>query len=390
MPDVSDLPAGVSVEAWLADRPPRKLVDWRRAGESGHGIVWVDLEEATDADAVADAIDEMKLPGYERSMLGFVLQGVDPHSFGAEQVRWYDKQIARQLSLLGQPRFLTAFALGAQISPGLSEPPWVLVQPVQFLVGGRWIITNRAKGRASDGLSTEIGAAFPRSQLRGYATRRWKRFVHPGDLAVLFLRSLVETYRPALADLDRRLQDLQQAYVRGRDDLEGGENLDETKYRAGLLQVKWVVDRVSRSLVQLARPATDARTAWFDLQENVGPATETAELVDRADRALARQRDELRESFALIAASQASEQLAIAREIQETTAEAEERARDFQVVAQFAAAAFLAPALVAAIFGALRDSRGLSFATGDPGLWDHPACRCRFILRASALSRTKA
>lgn len=150
-------------------------------------------------------------------------------------------------------------------------------------------------------------------------------------------------------------KDLQQGYIRGRDDPAGTGTLDEASYRARLLQVKWVVDDLSRSLVRLSRPATRPSVAWFEVERCESTAEEVSELLERAQRTLASQREELRESFALIAASQASEQLTLARKTADNAAKAAERRRRFETLVQYAAAVFVLPALFAQVLAGLPD-----------------------------------
>jgi hypothetical protein len=349
---IPELPEGMCVEAWRAGALAQPLADWRDAGREGQGIIWIDLDNVAQWDAVAEALEAMELPMFERSMLGHVLQRVGPEQHGAEDVPWYDHDVARQLNRPGAPSYLDAFGLKADIAPGHDGPPWVFIQPVAFLVSSRWIITHRVNGSASDGHKRTTCEPFPLERLRRYAAAEWRRYANPEDLAILILRSLTESYRPALADVDVRLEVLQQAYVQGREP-NSIEGLDEAGYRSALLQVKWVIDTISQAVVRLSRPATSIRTAWFRIGQNEAAAHEVAELLERAERTLTRQREEVRESFALAAASQTSEQLTLARQSQELAAEADERARRFETMLQFAAAALLVPALVAQVLGAL-------------------------------------
>src|SRR5713226_3896252 len=106
MPDAAaDLPRGMTVRAWAAnDAAPRELDDWRRAGQPGQGIIWIDLERPTDLDAIAEAIDAMGLPGYDRAMLGHVLSQLGPDDYGGDEVPWYDAAVAGRLNQLGQPQ----------------------------------------------------------------------------------------------------------------------------------------------------------------------------------------------------------------------------------------------------------------------------------------------
>jgi hypothetical protein len=353
-PDLAALP-GVSIGRWVSGFEVEAIQQVRDARKGTSAVIWIDVAGATDWFALAEALDAIGLAGYERAMLGHTLHGIGPHDHGAEHVSWYSRDVARRLNSPGQPRYLEAFGLNADIAPGVSDPPWLFIQPVHFLVGSSWLITSRKPGTASDGLNVRIGDRFPSEELRRSARERFPRSPRAGDLAIVLLRQLVETYRLALADLDRRLQDLQQGYMRGRDESPNVTNLDEAQYRAALLQVKWVVDGLSRSLVRLSRPATRTSGAWFEVERREATAAEVGELVERAERTLAGQRAELRESFALIAASQASEQLALARKIAEEAARADHRARRFETLVQYAAAVFLLPTLVAQILGGLPD-----------------------------------
>ena len=165
LPAVTELPPGVVVEAWDENGFAKVIDDWRGAGREGQGIVWIDVERATDWATLADLFDEMSLPGYERAMLGHVLEGVGPEHHGAEKVSWYSPRIANQLNMPGFPYFLEAFGLRSNVAPGPNDPPWVYTQPVHFLVGGRWLITSRKHGTASDGLEAQTGPAFPREVL---------------------------------------------------------------------------------------------------------------------------------------------------------------------------------------------------------------------------------
>lgn len=351
------LPDGITVHVWSKDRPPQRLDNWRTAGRAMRdGIIWIDMEDLAERSTAADAFDAMQLPGFDRAMLGHLFEGVGPEGFRAEQVQWYSERIASTLNRPRHASFLNAFALEADVSPGPWDPPWVYLKSVDFLVGyGSWLFTIRRRGHASDGHHMNSAAPFEHAAMQRFARDNWQRFRAAPDLAILLLRGVVGTYAPALAAIDRRLQDLQQGYMRGRNDPNEAGSLDDAGYRSGLLQVKWAVDGLSRQILPLSRPAMDVRTAWFRL---VAPAaTDTAEqvqeLLERAERTLARHREELRESFALIAASQASEQMALAHELQLRAIDADEREQRFERLVQFVAAALLGPALVAAAFGAL-------------------------------------
>lgn len=349
---------------WKTDGVPRPLKDWRQAGATGLGIVWIDLDSPTQWEDVASALDEMALPGFERAMLGHLLTGIRPDDPGARTVDWYDPHVARGLRRgeSSRPRYLGAFALKPEVSVGPWETAWVFVQPVEFLVSSTWLITSRRRGTAITTGAARASNAFPREDLVTFARRHWRRFSHPGDLAMVFVRTLVDSYTPALREVDRRLEDCELGFVRGVDDPKGGGTLSDTEYRSKLLEVKWIVDGVSRTLAKLSRPATDLRSAWFDLSDAVVQADQTQDLIERTTRTLGRQREDLRASFDLIASTQASEQLSLSRD-------AQERSDRFRGLIDFIAAVLLVPSLVAAFFGAL------------PGvLSTHPEARFALVL----------
>jgi hypothetical protein len=377
MRDVPSLPPGVRIEAWPADSPPRPLADWRDAGREGQGIIWIDLETVTAWDEIADGLDSAGLPVYERAMLGHVLQGVGPTDHGAEGVPWYDAAVARRMGSPGSATFLRAFGLTSRIAPDPLDAPRVFEHPVFFLVSSRFLITNRVSGSGSDGQTRERCDPFPLDRLRDYVREHWARFANPEDLAILVLRTLVATYRPAFEDLEGRLQVLQQIFVqeRLRPGSTGEDVFDEAAYRRALLQVTWAVDTFSRPVSELNRPATRPHTAWFPVHDAELPAIEVRELLGDATELLTRLRGEIRESFAFVAASEASEQLVISREARELSAATDARARRFETLVQFAGAAVLVPALVAQVLGALPAIYG-----------DRSGLRAAFVVGATVLS----
>ena len=349
---MNELPTGMRVVAWPANAPPHVLADHREAGQAGQGIIWIDLVNVAAWDVVADALDEMELPGYDRALLGHVLQGPGPDQPGAEGVPWYDETVAATINAPGGPSYLRAFGLEADIHVDIDQPPWVFQQEVRFLVSNRWLITHRLDGRASNGVHAMYGEPFAASALEDFARRRWGGFVDPPDLALLFLRAVVDTYADAIAALDTRVRMLQQAYLRPSEG-PGKGSVDDAAYREKLLQVGWVVDGLSGALTTVARPGRAAPEAWFDVVSSGSIAVEAQDLIERAEVAVRRQREDLREGFSLIAAIRASEEVTLARSIQQASAEEQDRARRFETGLQYVAFGLLVPTLVATVLGAL-------------------------------------
>lgn len=79
-------PPGVSIERWASGSEVQVIRDLRDAGTETSHVIWMDIAGATDWGALADLLDVMALPGYERAMLGHLLQGVGPDDHGAEAV----------------------------------------------------------------------------------------------------------------------------------------------------------------------------------------------------------------------------------------------------------------------------------------------------------------
>jgi hypothetical protein len=228
---------------------------------------------------------------------------------------------------------------------------------------------------ASDGKEVARCDPFPRERMQRYASTHWRPYRTAADLGTLLLRALVETYHAAIEAADCRLQDLQQGYVRGIDEPDDAGNLDEGEYRSSLLQVKWAVDGTSRSLAGLARPAAEPQFAWFQVQDAQNVVTEIGLLIERGGEQLARLRAEIRESLALIAATNASRQLSLSHEIQQRQDAAEKQVRSLETLAQYLAAGFLLPALVAQVLGALPSLYAAS-----------PNCRAALVFGATAAS----
>lgn len=348
----ASLPSAIRLR-WLRHDGRVDVVDDHRGvgRKQGEGILWIDLSPTPDTERVADLFDEMQLPGYERPMLGHVIQGTGPDDYGAESVPWYDADVAARLAAPSGVAFLKAFDLMAEtaVAPvGDEEPPKLFLREVLFLVSDRWIVTARKRGFA-----VTRGIAFnrdpvPFEYLLRFTRERWGSFNEPHDAATLMLRAIVDTFLTALEAISRRLQNSELGYVRGLDEADGAGNLDERAYRVELVDIKWMVDGVSGALNRLARPGTDTSVAWFRVHSGAAKqlAVEVRELVDLARGEVARQREQLRESFDLVASTQASRQLELARQEQS-------RGQRLERAITLVTAILLVPGLVAAFFGAM-------------------------------------
>jgi hypothetical protein len=328
-------------------------------GATGGFIPWVDFIPGAEYDLLWREFDSMQLPGLDRAMLGHLLMCVGPADYGAEDVPWYDADVAARLAAGSDVRYLHAFALepALAIGPVDDELPRVYRRDVHFLASDRWVITRRREGMALVHGFFDQEEAVPFDQLRRFVENRWRGYNEPQDAATLILRALADTWLPATERVSARLANSELLYVRGLDDK--AALLDDRSYWADLVGVKWVVDGLSGSFTSLRRPGVVAKEAWFRAKSAVDLATEVEQLLALADNELKRHREQIRQSFDLIASTQTSRQV-------EIDAEERRRGQRLEQVAVLFATVFLAPTLIAAVFDALPNLFG---ADSDSRMW---------------------
>jgi hypothetical protein len=336
---------------WLtAHLPFPQVTEEGAIGElQGKGILWIDFADTAERERLAQELEALKLVDLERPMLGHVFEGVGPDAYGANRVSGYDEQVAARLATGTPVTFLHAFALAAEIgiAPAADEDlPRVYRQDVHFLVGSRWILTSRKRGHAATRGYTFPGDAVTYNDLLRFIERHWAGTNEPADAAILLLRALVDTYPHAIADVAGRLQNSELGYMRGIDEPQGSGNLDDREYRQELVDVKWIVDGLSNSINDLRRPGVDAGVSWFRVTHASAAAREVETLLRDARDELGRLREQLRQSFDLIASTQSSRQIELGRR------EQRHRQRLEQVVT-VVTATLLVPGLVAASIEAL-------------------------------------
>jgi hypothetical protein len=214
-------------------------------------------------------------------------------------------------------------------------------------------------------------SAIPRDPLIDYARRNWSSSSRVGDLANLFMRVIVESWAPVLAKLDDHLQWLAEQFTKGLENSDSQSSITDREYAAGLVAVQRIVNAFSLTLPRLARPAAEMSNAWFRAENTANEARAVQQLIERAVQTLASQREEIRAAFALIAATQTSQQLVLTREGQELARAAQKlaqeektrsegvaeaaqtRSKEVQSTLDLVATALVVPGIVAAFFTAV-------------------------------------
>jgi len=337
---------------WLPQQLPFQPIDDHRdvGQQQGKGILWVDFDQIGDWDEMRRVFAEMKLFDFEFAMVGHLIVCIGPGVPGVEREDWYDADVARRLRARTGVRYLKAFALREAIGVAPiadRELPRIYRREVFFLVSDRWIITRRRRGMSvTRGIPDDESDAVDYDELRRTLEERWRNFNEPHDAATLILRVLADSWLPAITRVGGRLQNSELAYVRGLDDPAGGGNLSDREYRQELVDLKWVVDGLSSDFTGLLRPGVPVAAKWFSVRQAADVAGEVDELLELAREEVGRHREQLRESFDLIATTQTSRQIELAGEEQR-------RGRRLELVVALATTVLLVPALIATTFDAV-------------------------------------
>ncbi len=226
------MPAFRELNVWLLERTQIIAAPGHAAlGASGGFIPWVDFMPGTEYDLLWREFHSMQLPGLEQAMLGHLLMCVGPADYGAEDVPWYDADVAARLAAGGDVRYLHAFALEPAVAIGSvdDELPRVYRRDVHFLASDRWVITRRRERMALAHGFFDQEKAVPFDQLRRFLENRWCGFNEPQDAANLIMRALADTWLPATERVSARLANSELLYVRGLNDEPA--LLDDRSYR---------------------------------------------------------------------------------------------------------------------------------------------------------------
>jgi hypothetical protein len=160
----SSPPDDLIVEAWhrsglVADaKPPLPLDDAE--------IIWIDLGKCVRREEIADYVDTLGLPDYQRGMLGHVMSTVGPDDYGADEIAFHSTAATTRLRAIDGPTFVCFMALSADVQPGPWHPPWIVHHKIAVLAGPGWLITHRTRGHAGDGQVVAGGDQFPLRDLR--------------------------------------------------------------------------------------------------------------------------------------------------------------------------------------------------------------------------------
>jgi hypothetical protein len=337
---------------WLPQQLPfQPITDHENVGQQqGEGVLWVDFDQIGDWDELRRVFAEMKLPDFEFAMLGHLIVCVGPDVPGVEREDWYDADGARGLRGGARVRYLKAFALREAIAEAPiadRDLPRIYRREVFFLVSDRWIITRRRRGMSwTRGIPDDEPNSVDYDELMRTLEERWRNFNEPHDAATLMLRILADSWLPAITRIGARLQNSELAYVRGLNEPGGGGNLSDREYRQELVGLKWVVDRQSADFTGLLRPGVPVADKWFRVRHATDIAGEVDELLELGREEIRRHREQLRQSFDLIATTQTSHQI-------ELSGEEQRRSRRLELVVALATAVLLVPALIATTFGAV-------------------------------------
>lgn len=206
-------------------------------------------------------------------------------------------------------------------------------QPVEILVGDRWLITCRHPQRVFQGSAKLDGDLPPddADDLFEAVAKRWERDSGriPGDLGISIMHELALTYAPAHRTLHAWLEDWELSLYM-EDDLDNHDQLPEL----------WGLMAVFRDWLNPLNTAglrTDPDKAWLPNSDHAA-AIEVDERIDKALDALGRLSDTLRQSFGLLHLEQTEEQ----RRHSERT----------QHRVELLAAGFLVPTFIVGLYGA--------------------------------------
>jgi hypothetical protein len=261
----------------------------------------------------------------------------------------------RSCAVAGLRSFSRPAAFQTRVSPGPRDPPWIVGRQVAMVVHARWVMTYRRRGASSSADGQVVNEPpYPFKDLAAFAQGRWSSGFRDGqDLALLLLRAVVGTHAVAGAALVRRLSDLQLGFVRGLLP-NRQEELSAAEYRAALIEVHWMIERIASEVLLLSRPGSAARHAWFPTgPQSAGIAQEIEQLLGRSESTVSGLRQQETAALALSSTTEAGQQLVLAGQAREASQRAEVRARQIDSVITAVATVLLGPGLVVGIYAAL-------------------------------------
>lgn len=329
------------------------------AGAPG-ALVWVDLDltDITHRDRAAElaSIALTACPPAYFELVARWHPPDDPAFTSNDFIDWDDQAVARVNAPSSGPRMVRAEYIEVNAAPGIEGLPELTTSFISLLAGAGWLLTTRGP------------PAVALDQLRDEVLADWRSdYSDGGDLGMLILRALSQSYLPALGRLRARLQVVEQAFVQGQEDPQSVTTLDPTGFRLQLLDLKWAVDRLSATLPPLLRPGEEPRGAWLDAFHAREAAHSFAARLEAACDDLADLREAISGAFALAASvdsslqlERATETLELTRRIHQTEVQrarlaevSEKRTRALQDAVTVIAAVLLGPGVIAAIYGAL-------------------------------------
>lgn len=272
------------------------------------GIIWFEVDNLkTSPSAVLEALNESCDFQLTEAMISDLFQ-VDPV---AGVKRYSESPSVRSVSAVKVQAWESD--LGTE-DTNRSKVGVLAFQPVEFLVGERWLISCWQEQEVYRGTTrVETRDAEDLHELKEAVASRWQncKLESSGDLGTVILDTLAQSYALARRQLYAWLEAWELDLYEDPDDIEE-VTLVELR-AAGALFRDWV-DPLNRSGMR-----EDPSKAWFPgvSKEGHGVAIRADDRIDDTLADLAKFRDTLRSTFELAQASSHAKQVRIAEESQE-------------------------------------------------------------------------
>ena len=257
-----------------------RRIELAQAAEA-KGVLWLDVEApTTDRDELQRALDRLCTPEEAEVLKERRDKPVNDllHADFRPDIHVYGRNAAlRTLSAYrASTEELDEYPVGDTTA---SKAGALLFQLVEFAVGERWLVTCRHPGEKYDGaaLADERGAAeavscgpYPGDKLKEDVARRWERATSlhtrgltAGDLGILMLHGLADSYLSARRNLDAWLDQWELSFYHQTAEAE----------RLTLIAVRTLVGEFRDRLTFFDHPRNDDPvTAWFPGVSDVAEA----------------------------------------------------------------------------------------------------------------------
>lgn len=314
---------------WVPGERPRELE--LNAADAAQGVLWVDIDVLTaDAEDVHKALARVCGRELSREIVDDLLEADQR----PKVVRFPHDEVRLVASLHVAAEEYEAGAADAEVS----KAGRLVFRPIEIAAGDGWIVTSRHKGGRYEG-GREVGQVdpLPLDDLIARVGRAWVATEGrtPGDLGMLVLDDLAESYRPAHRELYAWLESWE---------LDFNERLHQTEQQT-LKDIRGLLSLLRVRLTSLSPSHDRPGDAWFGGLSSEHVAAALDRRVERALRQLAEMTEVLRTSFQVLTTAGAAEQLRLAQEQQQRGERLDDR---ITVITSL----LLVPTLVVGIYGA--------------------------------------